>query len=160
MAHARDLLGYILGQMQPTSRTFGRVQRVVFLADWKACRTLSRPVSSLSWFRGPQGPASPILEAFVQASPDLRLTGKLERGGDGAALAFVGKRDFPTLSRPHAKLIDGVVASTDSLGFPALAKLVYDTYPIKSGRIGTEINLLACALALRYAQSGRSLEAS
>lgn len=160
MVNARDLLGHILSQMQPSSRTFGRVQRIVFLVDWKACRTMARPVSSLAWIRGPQGPVSLMLEAFVDASPDFRVTGSLERGGDGAAFAFVSEPDFPTLSAPHGRLVDGVVAATNGLGFPALTRMVHDTYPIKSGRIGAEINLFACALAVRYAQSGRSLEAS
>jgi hypothetical protein len=160
MANARDLLGHILGQLQTASRTYGRVQRIVFLVDWKACRTVARPVSSLAWVRGPQGPVSPMLETFVRASPDVRLAGTLERGGEGTALAFVGDPDFPTLSAAQRKLIDGVVAATDSLAFPALTQMVHDTYPVKSSRIGSEINLFACALAVRYAQSGRSLEAS
>ncbi len=146
-----DIIRYIL-KNHPTELTKGRLNKLVYLADWKSAIDIKEQISSIKWKFNHYGPYVDDIENLVDQ--DNRFSVEMQTtiyGNDKYVVKLLKDSDFNEPSTREKKILDLIIQITQNLSWSKFINAVYSTYPVKSSERGSFLDLVK--LAKEYKKS-------
>lgn len=140
-----DIIRYIL-KNHPTDIAKGRLNKLVYLADWKSAIDIQEQISSIKWKFNHYGPYVDDIENLVDQ--DDRFIIKTQTtiyGNDKYVVNLLRDRDFSEPNAREKKILDFIIQITQNLSWSRFINAVYSTYPVKSSERGTFLDLVKLA---------------
>lgn len=128
----------------------GRLVKLFYLLDWKSALERAQTVTHLTWYYNHYGPYLPeVINILVKNGNNIFISTESNLLGASSDYISLGcadnAKDAPKLSSDEAGLADKVIAATKDLNFEQFIKLVYSTYPVRSSRKYSQLDLLKLA---------------
>ncbi|MCE9508310.1 MAG: SocA family protein [Alphaproteobacteria bacterium] len=127
-----------------------RLNKILYLADWKAAIEQERSITGIQWKFNYYGPYVDDVINAVKANDGLEVC--LSNNMYGAPKEVVRVKTEPTtfdLSPGEIRIIDDIIRVTANLNFKDFIELVYSTYPVMSQPKGAQLNLTSLAQEYR-----------
>jgi len=126
------------------------VQRLVYLADWEAARTLGAPITRVRWILDRYGPTSAAVWSAMDHDRMLSIVSPSHTIHTVPVVRWQGPSDYrPRLAPPHRTILDAVIQHTKDLTYSGLVALVYRTDPAATSLQGTVLPLRRLAHDLK-----------
>lgn len=146
-----DIAAYFVKNSE-TQLSKGRLNKLIYLADWKYSLNYGKQISNIAWKFNHYGPYVDDVENSI--SNDL-----LHRFEIQAAATYYGdvkyiitiKKDLNFISpnQKEKEVLDIIIKLTDKLNWTDFINLVYSTYPIKVSERGEKLDLVTLAQQYR-----------
>lgn len=130
---------------RPDDLSKARLNKIIYLADWKACLTKGEQISSISWKYNHYGPYVEDVITEVRKSAILFCVEKATIFGTPKEVITCTADYEITLGEPAGSTIDEVIADTANMNWSSFIDLVYSTYPIVTQPKHSQLNLKALA---------------
>lgn len=129
-----------------------RLTNMLYLADWKSAIEYRCQMTHLDWRHDFAGPASEVLQRFIERSPDFATASR----SDSLGREKTELQRWPATSRkqdldPTERwLLDFVLRKPRTRPAPPFATLIASTYPMMSTAAPQELDLVALAEAYEH----------
>lgn len=151
-----DIIRYIL-KNHPTELTKGRLNKLVYLADWKAAIDIKEQISSIKWKFNHYGPYVDDIENLVYQ--DDRFIIKAQTtiyGNDKYVINLLRDSGFNEPNAREKKILDFIIQITKNLSWSKFINAVYSTYPVKSSERGTFLDLVKLSEEYKRSKTGNN----
>lgn len=134
----------------------GRLNKLVYLADWKYSLDYGKQLSNISWKFNHYGPYVNEIENSIES--DLLKRFKITHqetsyfGHSKYIINLIDDSKFIAPNDSERTTLDMILKLTDKLNWTDFINLVYSTYPIKVSERGDILHLVALAKQYRNQQ--------
>lgn len=153
MSRITQVLRYIVTTYPyPEDLSRPTLQRLVYLADWEAARTLGAPMTRVRWILDRYGPTSATVWSAMHHDRMLAIASLPSHSIHTVPVVrWQGPSDYrPRLAPPHRTILDAVIQHTQDLTYSGLVALVYRTDPVATSLQGTMLPLRRLAHDLKF----------
>ena len=126
------------------------LQRLVYLADWEAARTLGAPMTRVRWVLNRYGPTSATVWSAMHHDQMLAIVSPSHSIYTVPVVRWQGPSDYrPRLAPSHRTILDAVIQHTQDLTHSGLVALVYHTDSVATSLQSTLLPLRRLAHNLK-----------
>lgn len=142
-----DVVGYFIKNSK-TVLSKGRLNKLIYLADWKNCLDNNEQLTSIQWKFNHYGPYVDEIQDIIENDNKKRITiaDKINYFGSVKYELSVKKDDFISPTKQQKKVLDLILQITDNLNWSDFINLVYSTYPIKVSIRGEIMDLVKLSI--------------
>jgi hypothetical protein len=131
---------------KPNELSKARLNKIIYLIDWKNVLTTHTQMTSIEWKYNHYGPYVDIIENTLRKDSHFKFyeTSNIY----GTKKTIIQLKDDTGFQEPNAnekRIIDFIIEKTRRFNFNEFIKLVYSTYPIISQPKGSKLNLIELA---------------
>lgn len=148
-----DMLGYlVMNYPKPNDLSKGRLNKLVYLCDWKSSIDNFEPISNIEWKFNHYGPYVDDIIKVINQDNRFEIRVEINQYGNEKHLVMLKKLDnfiFP--NEKEKKILDKIIEITFLLNWTDFINAVYSTYPITHSERGSILNLVT--LAKEYKKS-------
>lgn len=142
-----DIVAYVIKNYpRPDELSKARLNKIIYLIDWKSILLHGKPITSIQWIYNHYGPyVNDIEESLIQ---DERFSFKKTSniyGNEKTVIELINQENFIEPTADEKEVIDFIIEKTKKFNFNNFIKLVYSTYPIISQPQGSILNLVELA---------------
>jgi len=128
-----------------------RITKMVYLADWFSAKEYNSQITNIKWYFDHYGPY--VSDVYDAAVKDSKLVIRQEVSVYGFPKEIIALRkqynkeqlNLYLLSDRETKILDKVIEETRNLYWSDFINYVYDTYPIKTQKRYSYLNLVELA---------------
>jgi hypothetical protein len=156
MASLNDVIAYFcLKYPFKDELSKARLTKLVYLADWMSALVNDRQMTQIKWLFNHYGPYVDDVIDAARSNNDFKIKQTQNIfGGYKEKVVFAGDEDDLSLSQKEKAILDVVIEKTKSMYFNAFIDYVYSTYPVKSNRRYSYLDLVS--LAREFKETSRS----
>ena len=147
-----DIVAYFVRNSQ-IELSKGRLNKLVYLADWKYPLDYGKQLSSISWKFNHYGPYVNEIEKSIESDSLKRFKITHQEtsyfGHSKYTINLVNDLNFVAPNDSEKEILDIILGLTNKLNWIDFINLVYSTYPIKVSERGKILNLVALAKQYR-----------
>lgn len=147
-----DIVAYFVRNSQ-IELSKGRLNKLVYLADWKYALDYGKQLSSISWKFNHYGPYVNEIEKSIESDSLKRFKITHQEtsyfGHSKYTINLVNDLNFVAPNDSEKEILDIILGLTNKLNWIDFINLVYSTYPIKVSERGKILNLVALAKQYR-----------
>ncbi len=126
----------------PDDLSDARLNKTLYLADWKSCIQRGQQVTDLQWKFNHYGPYVDQILQEASANQNIEvLTSNNMYGSKKKVIRLRDKNITLDISHLDKTILDEVIRISSSLNFKELIDLVYSTYPVMSQPRNSILNL-------------------
>lgn len=142
-----DIVAYVIKNYpRPDELSKARLNKIIYLIDWKSILLHGKPITSIQWVYNHYGPyVNDIEESLIK---DERFSFKKKSniyGNEKTVIELINQENFIEPTSDEKEVIDFIIEKTKKFNFNNFIKLVYSTYPIISQPQGSTLNLIELA---------------
>ena len=142
-----DILGYlVINYPKPNDLSKGRLNKLVYLCDWKSSIDNYETISNIEWKFNHYGPY--VDDIISEINKDDRFQIKVEinqYGNEKHLIILKNTKGFTSPNEKEKKILDKIIDITFNLNWTDFINAVYSTYPITNSERGTYLNLVELA---------------
>lgn len=144
-----DIVAYFIKNSK-TQLSKGRLNKLVYLADWKYSLDYGKQISNINWKFNHYGPYVDDIENSISNDSLHRFEIQENTTYFGNSKLIRVKQDlnFSDPNSQEKKVLDLIIKLTDTLNWTDFINLIYSTYPIKEASQGDTMNLVE--LSVKY----------
>lgn len=143
-----DIVAYLVKNSK-TELSKGRLNKLVYLADWKFALDNQKQISNIAWKFNHYGPYVNEIEHSIETDTLKRFKIIHQEtsyfGHSKYTIKLVNDLNFIAPNDSEKKILDIILELTDKLNWTNFINLVYSTYPIKVSERGEILNLVDLA---------------
>lgn len=143
-----DIVAYFVKNSK-TELSKGRLNKLVYLADWKCALDNRKQISNIDWKFNHYGPYVKDIENCIETDQLNRFKIIHQEtsyfGHSKYTIKLVKDLNFVAPDDNEKTILDIILNLTDKLNWTDFINLVYSTYPIKVSERGEVLNLVALA---------------
>lgn len=146
-----DIVAYFVKNSK-TQLSKGRLNKLIYLADWKYSLNYGKQISNIAWKFNHYGPYVDDIENFICNDSLKRFKIEVDRTYyGGSKYTVIVKKDvnFTNPNQEEKEVLDIIIKLTDKLNWTDFINLVYSTYPIKVSERGEILDLVTLAQQYR-----------
>jgi hypothetical protein len=123
-----------------------RLNKILFLADWKAALELGRKITDIDWIYNHHGPYVTEIIGTVHSSEFLEVETTANMYGNRKEVVKIqSAKNIAHLRGDDVRILSEVIAFASKLTFKSLIDFVYSTYPIVTQPKNSVLNLVELA---------------
>lgn len=131
MAILRDIMGYFCKYYPENLLSKARLNKLVYLADWRSCIERDQQLSDIEWIFNHYGPYVDDIEKLALSESVFNINRTHNSYGERKDLiSLKSEFNFGSLSDSDKNILNCVVESTKNLSWDEFIRLVYSTYPV------------------------------
>lgn len=145
-----DIVAYFIKNSK-TQLSKGRLNKLVYLADWKYSLDYGKQISNINWKFNHYGPYVDDIENSISNDSLHRFEIQENITYFGNLKYIIKIKQDLKFSDPNSqekKVLDIIIKLTDTLNWTDFINLIYSTYPIKVTSQGDTMNLVE--LSMKY----------
>lgn len=143
----KDLVAYILlNYPYKDDLTNGRVNKILYLSDWKACLLYDRQLSEIKWVFNHYGPyVTELIEGIKNDKRFILIDKTTYFGNPKLVLSLQENASFKAINKEAKEVLDFVIKVSKDYNWSDFIKLVYSTYPVANSCKGSILDLVSLA---------------
>ncbi len=146
-----DIVRYIV-KNHPNELTKGRLNKLVYLADWKSAIDFQSQISSIKWKFNHYGPYVDDIENDINNDNRFKIRSSTTMyGNDKYLVELLNDANFNEPNETEKNILNFIIEITKDLSWNKFINAVYSTYPVKSSERGSFLDLVL--LANKYRKS-------
>lgn len=131
-----------------------RLTKLVYLADWFSAVINHKQITKTEWLFNHYGPYVDDITKVATESKYFKINYTTTRfGSEKAIILFGGEGKDIEVSEKDKEILDFVIFKTKSLYFDDFINYVYSTYPVKSEKRYSHLDLEKLAVEFRAKES-------
>ena len=146
-----DIVRYVIKQYpHPNLLSKARLNKIIYLADWKSSIESQVQISHIQWVYNYYGPYVHEIENNITYDDKERFLIEYTQnyyGSEKSIIKLIKDVEFNEPDEQSKKYLDFVIEVTNKMNFSEFIDLVYSTYPIANSEKGTQLNLIELAEA-------------